>query len=95
MPINAIQTTPTLRALEEIIKRKRRRGNPHRELKVVPPPHHLHDVQPQEQDLDADTSQAGEPVLGDIAADGGLVPQLVRALERETARAVEIGVEFT
>ena len=44
----------------EIFDRKRSRSNPNREVKVITIPAHLDDVEPKEQDLDADPSQAGD-----------------------------------
>ena len=44
----------------EIIDRKRSRSNPNREVKVITIPAHLDDVEPKEQDLDADPSEAGD-----------------------------------
>ena len=44
----------------EIIDRKRSRSNPNREVKVITILAHLDDVEPQEQDLDADPSEAGD-----------------------------------
>ena len=60
MPTTVVQSTATLRTLVEIIDRKRSRSNPNREVKVITIPAHLDDVEPQEQDLDADPSEAGD-----------------------------------
>ena len=51
----------------EIFDRKRSRSNPNREVKVITILAHLDDVEPQEQDLDADPSEGGELVLRYVA----------------------------
>ena len=60
MLTTVVQSTATLRTLVEIIDRKRSRSNPNREVKVITIPAHLDDVEPQEQDLDADPSEASD-----------------------------------
>ena len=60
MLTTVVQSTATLRTLVEIIDRKRSRSNPNREVKVITIPAHLDDVEPQEQDLDADPSEVGD-----------------------------------
>lgn len=49
--VHAIQSTPALWTLVEIINREARRGDPYRELQLIINPRNLHNVQPQEQNL--------------------------------------------
>lgn len=95
MPIDAIQSTPALWALVKVVNRKRSRSDPHREFKIVAAPSDLDDVEPQEQDLDANPSERRELVLGDRATDGGLILELVRPFQCETAGTVQISSELT
>lgn len=90
----AIQSTPTLRTNLKIIDPKIGRSNPNRKLEFVAASNNLDNVEPQEENFHADTSEARKPVFGNVATNGGFVFELVRTFQRETTRTVQISVEF-
>ena len=95
LPTNTIQPTPTLRTLKEVINWEIGGSNPNGKLEIIPIPPNLDDIEPDEENLDADAREVGELVLGHDAGDSGLVTELVGALEGEGTGALEIGIEFS
>ncbi|KAL0703160.1 hypothetical protein Bca4012_069585 [Brassica carinata] len=90
----AIEPAPTPRRLVKLLDREVRRRDPDGELELVSVPDNLHDVEPQEENFHLHAGELRELVLRYDAGDGRFVIQLVRALEGEATRLVEIRVEL-
>lgn len=93
MEIVAIESTSTLGNLEEVINTKVSGGNTHGELEVITVASDLHDFEPQEFNLDANTFQFSQLAFGDNALDGGLVLEVV-GFNAEDAGSVKIDGEL-
>lgn len=89
-----LKATTTLRTLIKIINLKLSRSNPYRKLEIIALSPDLNNIKPQKKDFNTDTREIGELVLVNVAADFGLIPELIGSYEREAAGAVEVGGEL-
>lgn len=90
----AIKPASALRRLVKLSDGEIRRCDPYGELELVSVPDNLHDVEPQEENLHLHAGKLRELVLRYDARDRRTVIQLVRALESEATRLVEVRVEL-
>lgn len=78
--IGAVQSAAAARGNVEVVDSEVGGGDADGEAKGVTKAADLDDINPEEEDLDADAAEVGELVGGDAAGYGGAVAELVRSL---------------
>lgn len=91
--IGAVQAAAAAGGYEEVAYSEIGGGDADGEAEGVAEAADLDDVDPEEEDLDADAAESGEAAGGDVTGDCGAVAELVGALEGEAAAAIEVGGE--